>query len=66
VIGDEDHLVEELSAFLLKYGITDLVTYVAPPGVRPSAHNESLERFAKNVMPKLRHLVDTARASTNA
>ncbi len=65
VIGNEDHLVAELSAFLLEYGITDLVTYVAPPGVRPSAHNESLERFAKNVMPQLRAAVNSARSITN-
>jgi hypothetical protein len=49
----------------LEYGITDLVTYVAPPGVRPSAHNESLERFAKNVMPVLRVAIDSARGITS-
>jgi len=54
VIGDADHCAETIGAFLAEHGITDLVTWAAPPGIRPSRMNESLERFARDVLPRLR------------
>lgn len=56
VVGDVDHCVAELGAFIKKNGITDLVTWAVPPGLRPSAVNASLERFAKEVAPRLKGL----------
>jgi hypothetical protein len=61
VVGDEDHVVAELASYCLDHGITDLVSWVAPPGMRPSERNESLERFARGVAPRLREQVDGAR-----
>ncbi len=54
VVGSVDHCVAELSAFIAEHGITDLVTWAAPPGLRPSRMSPSLERFARDVVPRLR------------
>ena len=45
IVGDEDQCTEELVSFITTYGITDLVTWGAPPGMAPSVMNDSLERF---------------------
>ena len=34
--------------------MTDLVTWGGPPGLPPSVMNASLERFASEVVPRLR------------
>ena len=36
------------------HGITDLVTWAVPPGLRPARTNPSLERFARDVVPRLK------------
>jgi alkanesulfonate monooxygenase SsuD/methylene tetrahydromethanopterin reductase-like flavin-dependent oxidoreductase (luciferase family) len=54
VMGNVDHCVAELSAFIAEHGITDLVTWAVPPGLRPEQMNPSLERFARDVVPRLR------------
>jgi alkanesulfonate monooxygenase SsuD/methylene tetrahydromethanopterin reductase-like flavin-dependent oxidoreductase (luciferase family) len=54
VVGTVDHCVTELSAFLAEHGITDLVTWAVPPGLRPGQMNRSLERFARDVAPRLK------------
>jgi len=54
VVGDVDHCVAELSAFIREYGLTDLVTWGVPPGMRPDQMAPSLERFARDVAPRLR------------
>lgn len=54
VVGNVDHCVAELSAFIEEYGFTDLVTWGVPPGMRPDQTNASLERFAREVAPRLR------------
>jgi len=48
------HCVSVLSAFIAEHGITDLVTWGVPPGLRPEQMNASLERFARDVAPRLR------------
>ena len=53
VVGDVDHCVAELSAFIAEHGITDLVSWAVPPGLRPEQMNASLERFARDVVPRL-------------
>lgn len=62
VVGDPDHVADELTAFILEYGITDLVTWVTPPGMLPSVRNPSLERFAREVAPRIRERVEGGRA----
>jgi alkanesulfonate monooxygenase SsuD/methylene tetrahydromethanopterin reductase-like flavin-dependent oxidoreductase (luciferase family) len=54
VVGDVDSCVNELLAFMREHGITDLVTWAVPPGLRPEQMNPSLERFAREVVPRLR------------
>jgi hypothetical protein len=37
-----------------QYGITDLVTWAVPPGMRPEQLNGSLERFVRDVAPRVK------------
>ena len=57
VVGNVDHCVAELTAFVREYGITDLVTWAAPPGLRPDHLNASLERYFRDVAPRLKAAV---------
>jgi hypothetical protein len=54
VVGDVEHCARELSQFVAEHGITDLVTWAVPPGVPPAQMSGSLERFARDVAPRLR------------
>ncbi|MBL8675438.1 MAG: LLM class flavin-dependent oxidoreductase [Rhodospirillales bacterium] len=54
VVGDVEHCVRELTAFVREYGITDLVTWAVPPGMRPEQMDASLERFVRDVAPRLK------------
>ena len=58
IVGDEDHCVDELVSFITTYGLTDVVTWGAPPGMAPSLMNSSLERFARDVVPRVRAAVE--------
>jgi alkanesulfonate monooxygenase SsuD/methylene tetrahydromethanopterin reductase-like flavin-dependent oxidoreductase (luciferase family) len=57
VVGDVAHCVAELDAFIAEYGITDLVGWAVPPGLRPDHVNASLDRFVREVAPRLKRLV---------
>ena len=39
MVGDVDHCVAELAAFIEEYGLTDIVTWAVPPGMRPEQMN---------------------------
>jgi alkanesulfonate monooxygenase SsuD/methylene tetrahydromethanopterin reductase-like flavin-dependent oxidoreductase (luciferase family) len=54
VVGNVEHCVAELSAFIEQYGFTDIATWGVPPGMRPEQTNGSLECFAREVAPRLR------------
>jgi alkanesulfonate monooxygenase SsuD/methylene tetrahydromethanopterin reductase-like flavin-dependent oxidoreductase (luciferase family) len=54
VVGTVDECVAELAAFIREYGLTDIVTWGVPPGMRPEQMAPSLERFARDVAPRLR------------
>lgn len=54
VVGDADHCVAELTRFIREYGLTDIVTWAVPPGMRPEQMAPSLERFARDVAPRLK------------
>ena len=56
VVGNADHCVDELGAYIREYGITDLVTWAVPPGLRPGDVRASLEQFATDIAPRLRAL----------
>ncbi len=57
-VGSADHCVAELEQLITDHGITDLVTWGGPPGLAPSVMNNSLTRFANEVIPKLRTRVN--------
>jgi len=52
--GDADHCVAELTTMVRDHDVTDLVTWGGPPGLPPSVMNASLERFASDVIPRVR------------
>jgi alkanesulfonate monooxygenase SsuD/methylene tetrahydromethanopterin reductase-like flavin-dependent oxidoreductase (luciferase family) len=54
IVGTSDQVHDELARFIAEYGFTDVVTWGAPPGLAPSRTNASLEKFAREVMPRLR------------
>ena len=54
IVGDEDHCVDQLVSFITTYGVTDICTWGAPPGMAPSLLNASLERYVNNVIPRVR------------
>jgi alkanesulfonate monooxygenase SsuD/methylene tetrahydromethanopterin reductase-like flavin-dependent oxidoreductase (luciferase family) len=54
VVGNAEECVEKLAAFIAEFGITDLVSWAVPPGLRPDHMNPFLERYAKEVAPRLR------------
>ena len=54
VVGDVEHCVKELAAFIREYGLTDIVTGRCRLASTPDDTNASLERFARDVAPRLR------------
>jgi alkanesulfonate monooxygenase SsuD/methylene tetrahydromethanopterin reductase-like flavin-dependent oxidoreductase (luciferase family) len=56
IVGDVDHCVAELAAFIRDHALTDIVTWAVPPGMRPDQMAPHLERFARDVAPKLREM----------
>jgi alkanesulfonate monooxygenase SsuD/methylene tetrahydromethanopterin reductase-like flavin-dependent oxidoreductase (luciferase family) len=62
VVGDVEHCVAELSAYIVANGITDMAIWGVPPGVDPVLMASNLERFITEVAPRVRAAVDAARA----
>jgi alkanesulfonate monooxygenase SsuD/methylene tetrahydromethanopterin reductase-like flavin-dependent oxidoreductase (luciferase family) len=60
IVGDVDRCVEELSAFIIGYGLTDVVSWGSAPGLPPAALTPAMERFATEVVPRVRAAVDAA------
>jgi len=58
VVGGVEHCAQELARFVREFGITDMVTWAVPPGLRPEQMNDSLRRFATEVAPRLRSLIE--------
>ncbi|MSP05677.1 MAG: LLM class flavin-dependent oxidoreductase [Acetobacteraceae bacterium] len=56
VIGTADHCVATLAQFIREFGLTDIVSWAVPPGMRPDQMNPSLERYAREVAPRLRQM----------
>ena len=54
IVGTVATCVEALVNFVQEYGITDLVTWGAPPGLHPAVMNVSLGRLIREVMPAVR------------
>ena len=54
IVGDVAQCVAALTRFIREYGLTDVVTWGVPPGMRPEQMAPSLERFAREVAPQVK------------
>ncbi len=54
IVGSVDHCVDELLAFIDRFGITDIVTMAVPPGLRAAQMAASLERLFRDVVPRVK------------
>jgi alkanesulfonate monooxygenase SsuD/methylene tetrahydromethanopterin reductase-like flavin-dependent oxidoreductase (luciferase family) len=59
IVGDVEHCVAELTAFIAEFGITDIVTMAVPPGLRAEQMGDSLERLFSEVVPEVKRIVET-------
>ena len=57
-VGTPDEVEAQLADSIERFGLTDLACWAAPPGLAPESMNPSLERFAREVMPRLRARFD--------
>ena len=60
IVGNVDHCVRELSAFIVEYGLTDVVTWGSIPGIPPEQLTPMMERFVQEVVPRVREEVARA------
>lgn len=58
IVGDVDHCVGELVNFIREFGLTDVVTWGSAPGVQPATMTPMMERFATEVAPRVRAIVE--------
>ena len=54
IVGGVEDCVAQLTAFVEEFGITDVLLWGVPPGLGPEEMSDNLERFARQVMPRLR------------
>jgi alkanesulfonate monooxygenase SsuD/methylene tetrahydromethanopterin reductase-like flavin-dependent oxidoreductase (luciferase family) len=54
IVGTPAQVHDELARFIGEYGFTDVVTWGSPPGLSPARMIPSLEKFAREVMPRLK------------
>ncbi|MFT3854824.1 MAG: hypothetical protein QM733_19110 [Ilumatobacteraceae bacterium] len=54
IVGDVAHCVDELCEFVTRYGLTDVVTWGAAPGLQPAVLTPTIERFAAEVVPAVK------------
>jgi alkanesulfonate monooxygenase SsuD/methylene tetrahydromethanopterin reductase-like flavin-dependent oxidoreductase (luciferase family) len=54
IVGDAAHCTDTIVAFIAEFGVTDLVTWGAPPGIHPMAMQKSLARLIDEVVPAVR------------
>jgi alkanesulfonate monooxygenase SsuD/methylene tetrahydromethanopterin reductase-like flavin-dependent oxidoreductase (luciferase family) len=60
IVGDPEHCAAELAGFVTAYGLTDVVTWGSAPGLPPERLTPSMQRFAGEVVPRVRALLDTS------
>lgn len=58
IVGDVEHCVSELTGFIREYGLTDVVTWGSAPGIPPAALTPMMQRFATEVVPRVRAAAD--------
>ncbi len=54
IVGTAAACTDAIVQFIRDFGITDLVTWGAPPGMHPDAMYSSLERLIREVVPAIR------------
>ena len=59
-VGTATEVEAQLADSIERFGLTDLACWAAPPGIAPETMNGPLERFARDVMPKLRARFDNS------
>ena len=64
IVGNVDECVEQLDAFIADFGITDIVSMAAPPGLRLVQMVGSLEKLFREVVPRLKSLQASAGVET--
>ena len=57
IVGNEDECVEQLVDFIIKFGVTDIVTMAVPPGLRADQMTDSLEMLFTRVVPRVKTLI---------
>jgi alkanesulfonate monooxygenase SsuD/methylene tetrahydromethanopterin reductase-like flavin-dependent oxidoreductase (luciferase family) len=62
IVGDVNHCVAQLARFVTEFGISDVVTWGVPPGLRAFDMTASLAAFATQVAPKVKALVAAGKA----
>jgi len=56
IVGTLDECVAKTAMFIREYGLTDIVTRAVPPRLRPDQTNRPLERYAAELVPRLKQL----------
>jgi alkanesulfonate monooxygenase SsuD/methylene tetrahydromethanopterin reductase-like flavin-dependent oxidoreductase (luciferase family) len=54
IVGSVEECVQQLLDFIEAFGMTDIVTMAAPPGLRPETMNPGLERLFRDVVPRVK------------
>ena len=54
IVGTLDECIARMAAFIREYGLTDIVTWAVPPGLRPEQMDPHLERYATELVPRLK------------
>jgi alkanesulfonate monooxygenase SsuD/methylene tetrahydromethanopterin reductase-like flavin-dependent oxidoreductase (luciferase family) len=62
IVGDVEHCVTELTTFIREHGFTDVVTWGSAPGIPPAALTPLMERFATEVVPRVKAAVGSGEA----
>jgi alkanesulfonate monooxygenase SsuD/methylene tetrahydromethanopterin reductase-like flavin-dependent oxidoreductase (luciferase family) len=57
IIGDVDTCAAELTEFIVEHGFTDVVTWGSSPALPPEVLTPHMERFAREVVPRVREAV---------
>lgn len=66
IVGSEEECAAAIVSFVEELGITDIVTWGAPPGLRPEEMNESLERLFRDVVPRVRAALSSPTAPSSS
>jgi len=56
IVGNLDECLAQMAAFIREYGFTDVVCWAVPPGLRPDQMSRHLERYATELVPRLKAL----------